>query len=188
MQKGNGMKATEVLKHEHQAILLVIVAVEKEVAFIEKTGKLHTQTVRELADFFKNFVDRCHHAKEEKQLFAMLHERGISTEVGPLDVILHEHEQGRAYVLAVAEAVAGKIVPDAAAIRKAKENLAAYAQLLRVHIDKEENVLYPMADRLLKSAADQKTLLQAFDKVESEEMGQGVHEKYHAWIEKLAGK
>jgi len=182
------MKATEVLKHEHQAILLVIAAVEKEVASIEKTGKMHAQTVREMADFFQNFVDRCHHAKEEKHLFAMMHERGVSVEIGPLDVMLHEHEQGRVYIRAVAEAVAGKTVPDAAAIRKAKENLAAYAQLLRAHIDKEDNVLYPMADRLLKSTADQKTLAEAFNKVESEEMGEGVHEKYHAWIEKLVGE
>lgn len=180
------MQATGILKHEHQAILLVIAAVEKEVAFIEQTGKIHAQTVREMADFFKNFVDRCHHAKEEKHLFAMLHERGMSREAGPLAVMLHEDEQGRACVRAVAEAVAGKGAPDAAAIRKAKENLAAYAQLLRAHIDKEDTVLYPMADRLLKSA-DQKALAQAFDKVESEELGAGVHEKYHAWIEKLVG-
>ena len=182
------MKATEILKHEHQAILLVIGAAEKEVDHIEKTGQIHTQTVREMADFFKNFLDRCHHGKEEKHLFAMMHERGVSMKTGPLDMMLHEHEQGRAFVRAVAEVVAGKTVPDAAAIRKAKENLAAYAQLLRAHIDKEDNVLYPMADRLLKSTADQKTLTQAFDKVESEEIGEGVHKKYHAWIEKLVGK
>lgn len=181
------MKATEILKHEHQAILIVIAAVEKEVAFIGKTGRIHAQTVREMADFLKNFVDRCHHGKEEKHLFAMLHERGMPMDSGPLAVMLHEHEQGRACVRAVAEAVAGDGAPDATAIRKAKENMAAYAQLLRAHIDKEDNVLYPMADRLLKPA-DQKTLAQAFDKVESEEMGEGVHEKYHAWIETLVGK
>ncbi|MDO8755372.1 MAG: hypothetical protein Q7J80_15850 [Anaerolineales bacterium] len=88
---------------------------------------------------------------------------------------------------AVAEAVTGNGVPDAAAIRKAKKNLVSYARLLRAHIDKEDHVLYPMADRLLKST-DQKTLAQAFDKVESEELGEGVHEKYHAWIEKLVGE
>src|SRR5450830_1883028 len=121
------MKATGILKHEHQAILLVIAAVEEEVASIEKTGKIHAQTVREMADFFKNFVDRCHHAKEEKHLFVMMHERGIPTEIGPLDVMLHEHEQGRAFVSAIAKTVKGETVPDAAAIREAKENLSAYA-------------------------------------------------------------
>ena len=82
--KGSDMKATEILKHEHQAILLVIAAVEKEVASIEKTGKTHVQTVREMADFLKNFVDRCHHGKEEKHLFVMMHERGMPLKAGPL--------------------------------------------------------------------------------------------------------
>ncbi|MDD4869054.1 MAG: hemerythrin domain-containing protein [Kiritimatiellae bacterium] len=181
------MKATEILKHEHQAILLVIAAAEKEVESIEKTGTIHTQTVREMADFFKNFVDRCHHAKEEKHLFPMMHKRGMSMDNGPLAVMLSEHEQGRSCVRAIVKAVSGKGISDATVIRKAMENLASYAQLLRVHIDKEDNVLYPMADRLLKSS-DQKILVDAFDKVESEELGKGVHEKYHAWIEKLVGK
>ena len=29
---------------------------------------------------------------------------------------------------------------------------------------------------------------QYLDKVEAEELGEGVHEKYHAWIEKLVGE
>lgn len=41
-----------------------------------------------------------------------------------------------------------------------------------------------MADRMFKPQ-DQKALIEAFDKVEAEEMGEGIHEKYHAWIEKL---
>jgi hemerythrin-like domain-containing protein len=187
MKKGTEMKATRILKHEHQAILLVIGAVEKEGAHIEKTREIHARTVREMADFFKNFVDRCHHAKEEKHLFVMMHERGVPVKTGLLAVLLREHEQGRGYVRAVAEEVTGKGVPGAAAIRKAKKNLASYARLLRAHIDKEDNLLYPMADRLLKSA-DQKSLAEAFEKVESEELGEGVHEKYHAWIEKLLGE
>lgn len=181
------MKATGILKHEHQAILLVIGAMEKEVAHIEKTGEIHARTIREMADFFKNFVDRCHHAKEEKHLFVMMYERGIPVKTGLLAALLREHEQGRGYVRAVKEAVTGKGAPAAAAIRKSKKNLASYARLIRAHIGKEDSLLYPMADRLLKSA-DQNSLAEAFEKVESEELGEGVHEKYHAWIEQLVGK
>jgi len=180
------MKATGILKHEHQAILLVVAAAEKEVAAVETTGKLHAKTVREMADFFKNFVDRCHHAKEEKHLFVMMHERGASLETGLVPAMLREHQQGRDLVRAIAEAVAGEGAPGAAAIGKAKASLAAYAELLRSHIDKEDGILYPMADGLL-SPADQEALAEAFDRVESEELGEGVHEKYHAWIEALVG-
>lgn len=177
------MKATEILKQEHQAILLVIAQAEKEVASIEKSGTIHVQRVREMADFFQNFVDRCHHAKEEKHLFVGMQARGLPGDAPPLAVMLYEHEQGRACVRAIAEAVSGTAPPDAAAIQKAKENLAAYARLLRAHIDKENQILYTMADRIL-TPADQQALAEAFERVESEELGEGVHEKYHAWIEK----
>lgn len=181
------MTATEVLKHEHQAILIVIGAAEKEAATIGETGKMHADTVRQMADFLKNFVDRCHHAKEEKHLFAMLHTHGMALTSGPLAVMLREHEQGRAHVRAIVEAVGKTGNPSVANARKVKDQLSAYAALLRGHIDKEDNVLYPMADRLL-TADEQNALMQAFERVESEEMGAGVHESYHAWIETLVNE
>ena len=178
------MTATEVLKHEHQAILIVIGAAEKEAATIGETGKMHADTVRQMADFLRNFVDRCHHSKEEKHLFAVMHAHGMPMDSGPLAVMLREHEQGRVHVRAIAEAVGKTGIPSAASARKVKEELSAYAALLRGHIDKEDNVLYPMADRLL-TADEQTALTQAFERVESEEMGPCVHEKYHEWIETL---
>jgi hemerythrin-like domain-containing protein len=180
------MTATEILKQEHQTILLVIAAMEREAASIGKTGKIHTRTVREMVDFLKNFVGRRHHWKEEKHLFVIIHRRGMPMETGPLAGMLHEHEQGRAYVRVIAEAVAGKGRLDAATIQKVRRNLAACAHLLRTHIDKEDNVLYPMADRIL-DIHDQKMLCDAFDKIEADEKAKGVYEKYHSWIEKLVG-
>jgi len=67
-------------------------ATEKKVAHSKKVTQIHTQTVREMADFFKNFMDRYHHAKEEKHLFVMLNARGVPRDNGPLAVMLREHE------------------------------------------------------------------------------------------------
>ena len=66
-----------------------------------------------------------------------------------------------------------------------KNSLLAYAKLLRRHIQKEDNVLYPMADRVL-TGQDQQALAEAFEKVEAQEIGQGVHEKYHRLAHELA--
>ena len=66
-----------------------------------------------------------------------------------------------------------------------KNSLLAYAELLRRHIQKEDNVLYPMADRVL-TGQDQQALAEAFEKVEAQEIGQGVHEKYHRLAHELA--
>ena len=45
-----------------------------------------------------------HHGKEEKHLFVRLAEQWRPGEVGPIGVLLREHEAGRAFIRAVTEA------------------------------------------------------------------------------------
>ena len=116
-------------------------------------------------------------AKEEELLFAKMQERGMPVRGGPIAVMLQEHDEGRRRVKAVAEALPQAGSGNASALASVRSNLLAYVQLLRAHIDKEDNVLYPMADRLF-TPEDQRELTEAFEKVEAEEIGEGVHEKY----------
>jgi hemerythrin-like domain-containing protein len=69
-------------------------------------------------------------------------------------------------------------------IRDRLEAVRGYVTLLRQHIQKEDNILFPMADQVL-TAQDQKDLAEAFDRVEREEMGAGEHERYHAMIDEM---
>ncbi len=179
------MGPTETLKHEHQIVLLILDAAEREAASIRATGTAHVAEVEEMVDFFKNFVDRCHHGKEERHLFPTLEARGLPVGGGPLAVMLHEHEQGRAAVTAICDALTRLKRGDAQAAQALADGLASYAGILRNHIAKENNVLFPMADRML-SGADQEELAAAFDKVEAEEMGEGVHERYHQLAHRLS--
>ncbi|MCX5646028.1 MAG: hemerythrin domain-containing protein [Phycisphaerae bacterium] len=142
------MTPTETLKHEHQVILRVLEAAENEVASIEKNGTIHASLLREMADFFRGFVDHCHHAKEERHLFDLMYQRGMSMRSRPLAVMLHDHEQGRACIRAIWEALPEEGEPDAAATGRIRENLSAYTSLLRSHIDREDHVLYPMEDSI----------------------------------------
>ncbi|OHD66025.1 MAG: hypothetical protein A2176_09685 [Spirochaetes bacterium RBG_13_51_14] len=59
-----------------------------------------------------------------------------------------------------------------------------YVHFLRGHIMKEKNLLFMMADERL-SVKDQEELLKGFDRVEREEIGAGVHEKYHDMLHRL---
>ena len=53
-----------------------------------------------------------------------------------------------------------------------------------MHIGKEDRVLLPMADQVL-SEADRAGLLERFEAVEQEKMGEGVHSCYHHLAEEL---
>ncbi|MCJ7706558.1 MAG: hypothetical protein MUO38_02955 [Anaerolineales bacterium] len=49
---------------------------------------------------------------------------------------------------------------------------------------KEDNVLFPMADRV-KRGEKKAEVVEAFERVEHEEPGEGVHEKYLGMAEAL---
>ena len=176
------MTPTEELKHEHQIILLVLQRAEQ---MARSQSDLDAAELARIVEFLQGFADRCHHGKEEKHLFTRMAEHGFSFQQGPLAVMMLEHDQGRAHVRALAEALdrAGRGLPlDAAAV---KARLGDYAKLLRDHIHKEDHILYPMADSAF-SPEDQRALAEAFEKVEREEMGEGAHEKYHALAHRLS--
>jgi hemerythrin-like domain-containing protein len=59
-----------------------------------------------------------------------------------------------------------------------------YIDLLRAHIYKEDNILFPLANDAIPPDA-QKQIAVDFERVEHEETGEGVHEKYLALAEQL---
>jgi len=179
------MTPTEILKHEHQVILMVLGAAEREADSIASTGKVDADRVVKMLDFIRTFADKCHHAKEEDLLFVKMGERGFPTQMGPVGVMLQEHEMGRSYVRVVDEALQAAAGGDEAALTRVRDGLLSYAGLLRAHIQKEDTILYPMADQAL-TEQDQAELAEAFERVEREEIGAGVQEKYHQLAHELA--
>jgi hemerythrin-like domain-containing protein len=176
---------TDVLKHEHTVVLLVVDAMDREARAIRSGAPVRADEVTKMVAFMREFTDGCHHNKEEKVLFPTL-QRLSPAANGPVTVMLREHEQGRGCSRAIAAALPEAAAGDAAAAATVADNLAGYAELLRAHIDKENQVLFPFAERTL-SVDDKVHLTQEFERVEQEETGAGVHEKYHTLARELAG-
>jgi hemerythrin-like domain-containing protein len=172
------MEPTEALRREHQIVLLILDAAEREGESIRRTGLVQVANVEEMVDFFTNFVERCHHRKEEQHLFPVLQERGLPGGGGPVAVMLSEHEQGRAAGRTLRAALARFSSGEQSTAADLADALLYYASYLRSHIFKENNVLFPMADQVL-SAGDRAELARAFERVESEQMGEGMHGKYN---------
>lgn len=83
-------------------------------------------------EFIREYADRFHHAKEEDILFKYF------DQTSDILVAMHtEHELGRGYVRA---AVAGVEKNNENAVA---ENMTAYGELLKEHIKKEDEILYP---------------------------------------------
>ncbi len=179
------MRPIGMLIHEHMIIFLALGAAEREAQFIRDTGNIRAAQIEKLIAFFKNFIERSHHLKEEKHLFVKMRERDLFTDSRLLAEILQEHEQGRRKIRTIVEMLPQARAGDTFAIAVVKDNLLAYVKLLRSHINRENNVLYPMIEQLL-AAEDQQALAKAFAQVEAHEMGEGIHEKYHQLVHDVA--
>jgi len=181
------MKPTDVLKEEHKGIKVGLSILGKVADKLQADQPVPPEHLEQLVDFIRTFADRCHHGKEEDLLFKALVEKGMPQEGGPVGQMLLEHEQGRAFVRGMSESLSAASEGETAAVRRFAENAGGYVQLLRAHIHKEDQVLFPMADRLL-SDDDQRKLSESFDRVESEHMGVGTHARYLDLAAKLAKK
>ena len=178
------MKPTDILKQEHELILLMLQVIDAACARMEEGEKVSHDHLADMIDFIKNFADRCHHAKEENLLFPALRKTGIGQENGPIGVMLAEHAEGRFFVKGMGEALEEIKAGDGVAAGKFIADAEGYVRLLDGHIMKENNILFPMADERLTDD-QQKELLKEFDRVEREEIGAGVHERYHEMLHRL---
>jgi len=176
-------RPTEVLKHEHRLIERLLGVLEGVAARLERGEEISPEFLKQALEFIRTFADRCHHGKEEGSLFPLLEGHGVAREDGPLGVLLQEHERGREFVRALTEGVAGYEEGDVKAKEDIIANARGYIRLLREHIRKEDEVLFPMADHLL-SQGEQQGLLAKFAEVE-EEIGEGVHERFERLLPEL---
>ena len=141
----------EILMSEHRIIAKALTALERAAhrdlpfSFYERAAK-----------FLVDYADGCHHAKEEDRLFPMLEERGIPRAQGPIGVMCDEHVEGRRHIRNMREFIEAE---DRDGLRA--ESLE-YTALLRAHIQKEDEILFPMGRRLL-SEEDTALLMERFN-------------------------
>lgn len=176
--KLDSMTATEQLKQEHEAILLMLQILEEISERLKNKKEVDLNDLKKILEFIRVFSDKCHHGKEEDLLFPALEKAGVPKDGGPIEMMLTEHDSGRAYIKGLSSALESK------SIKEIIENIDNYVSLLREHIDKENNILYQIADMHL-SQKEQENLLKEFEKLEEERIGHGKHEEFHKLLEGL---
>jgi len=117
----------------------------------------------DLARAVREFVSELdpHSEREDNTLFPMM-ANYIGREVGPIAVMEYEHEQAKLNLRMFLDAVAQ--MPEVIDSKQAKD-IASYAiqayLILTDHFSKEENALFPMAERML-NANEKQALEDAF--------------------------
>jgi len=172
---------TQKLKDEHQLILRMLALLEQAANRTEAGSFRDYRFYLDGVDFIRNFADRFHHAKEEDILFEALVENGMPRANSPVAAMLMEHDQGRAFVRGMEGAATRALAGEPGQDEEIVGNARGYLELLREHISKEDEILYPLAERVLP--AERRGAIVAGYRRAEEQAAQGLEEHYRAVVE-----
>jgi hemerythrin-like domain-containing protein len=176
------MKTIDTLRDEHNGVLFVLDQLERAVSAAERGAAVPKDVFADVQEFFAIFVDKCHHGKEEAELFPRL---TSATGRALVDRLEGEHVVGRRLAGEYAAAVIDYRPGDAASGERLATAAREYAAFLREHIGVETEELFRETEAL--SAQDQE-LVDAFERIEVEQIGPGTHERLHGMIEGLPAR
>jgi len=171
------MALTKNLVEEHKLIKRIIDVLENASNRLEKGEDIAPKIFELSTDFIRNFADRFHHAKEEDILFKEMVKKGMPEKDSPIEAMLIEHEQGREFVRGIIKAIDGLKEGDKRATAEIIKNARGYMGLLREHIDKEDDILYPLAERVF-TEEEKLSQLKKFKKAELKKGGKKTVKKY----------
>lgn len=109
---------------------------------------------------------------------------GIPKEDSPIAVMLNEHQLGRGHIKSLSSAFEEFKDGNKLAINNIISSSMNYVEFFRNHIEKENNVLFMLADKVLNET-EQSKIFDAFEKLEVEKMGIGKHDEYHHLLKEL---
>lgn len=156
----------DTLVEEHTVIERVLGILETRIRGIEAGQPVDQSFFTGAIKFVREFADGVHHQKEESVLFPALCDAGLPKEAGPVGVMLYEHDEGRQYIRAMEAALPEAAAGDEASRSRLIEATLGYVNLLRAHIDKENFILFPMADNVL-TGPQKETVTDGFEKAQA---------------------
>ncbi len=179
------MTPIEILTDEHRLIVEVLDFLEEAADRMDRGDDVDPDFFLDAAEFVAGFADRCHHGKEEDILFVAMTARDMPQDRGPVAVMLHEHEEGRAFTAGFRSAAEQMKAGDEAAAADVVQHVYDYVNLLREHINKENMILFPMADQIIPED-EMQSVSRDFQRVLANDEENHVPARYKARTSKLS--
>jgi hemerythrin-like domain-containing protein len=166
------------LLQEHEKIMKVLDIVEK-VQEEKKLGeKEELNFYLELSEFIQTFADKCHHGKEEINLYHILAPLGDVSEKKMIEELVVEHNQSRRLQKEIQKAA------EEGRLSEAAKAVGEYRKLLLSHIRHENEEMFTSADKRITSELDD-AIYGRFLAVEKRTLGEagvaGIDEMIRGW-------
>ena len=145
--------STTSLRRDHELIEKVIKAMESTVQLLNNNTPIPESILLPVIDFTKNFTDVCHHSKEEKSLFPALEKAGLPSNMGPIAMMLMDHQRSREIGTQMEESA--KDYLSSGNSTKLISDMKLYVEHITEHLWKENNKLFMMAEARLQHVSEQ---------------------------------
>ena len=143
--------STESLRRDHELIEKVIKAMQSTIELLNDKKQIPESILLPVIDFSKNFTDVCHHTKEEKSLFPALEEAGMPTTMGPIAMMLLDHQRSREIGNEMEKSA--KEYLSSGNSEKLIADMQLYVDHITEHLWKENNKLFMMAEARLQNVS-----------------------------------
>ncbi|AHM57581.1 hemerythrin HHE cation binding domain protein (plasmid) [Peptoclostridium acidaminophilum DSM 3953] len=182
------MDGIKLMVDEHVYIKRMLLVLRKASYAVMQGAQIDYDDFGKMIDFVRGYADRHHHGKEEKLLFnRMVDEIGGAAEKLVKSGMLVEHDLGRLHMNELEAALERVKAGDDESKLDVIANAVSYTHLLHRHIDKEDAVVYPFAQRQLSSDTLE-TINSECESFEKQMESEGVQGRYIALLKEMEGK
>lgn len=144
--------STVSLRRDHELIEKVIKAMESTIQLLNDDKQIPESILLPVIDFSKNFTDVCHHSKEEKSLFPALEKAGLPANMGPIAMMLIDHQRSRE--IGTEMEASAKEYLSSGDSTKLVSDMQQYVEHITEHLWKENNKLFMMAEARLQYVSE----------------------------------
>ena len=144
--------STASLRRDHELIEKVIKAMESTIQLLNDGKEIPESILLPVIDFSKNFTDVCHHSKEENSLFPALEQAGMPKNMGPIAMMLIDHERSRE--IATHMENSAKEYLSSGNSQELVSDMQQYVEHITEHLWKENNRLFMMAEARLQYVSE----------------------------------
>ncbi len=171
---------SDLLMNDHQTTERVFEAVSKA---LSGPSAPPVGLMQDAARYFREYVDGCHNKKEEQHLFPLIEARGVPSHGGPLGVMLSEHEESRTLLPRLLDLIGAYAAGQVEVLDELRQVFDRYSSLLKNHFWKENDILYPMARRVM-TRADADAVVAGIEQTEAA-LGADTRARYYALADRI---
>jgi hemerythrin-like domain-containing protein len=177
-------RPTHILKHEHRVIERGLRALDGMCLTLKVGGTVPPDALAQVLDFIHNFADRFHHSREEDLFFPVLKQFGLQEDGGALGFLRREHEVEREMLTELEMSVEEYRYGDDAASQRFVRAAEQFRDLLIGHMQREDTILFPLAEEMIAEIAKVKLIEQLNCAEEHNETLRRKYEELAAELEK----